>query len=57
MVSLQTETKIVLLFMVLGLTSWYLVRQVTTNAAVEFAALIGVGVVAPTLINEWRRSG
>jgi len=53
--SLHPETRIVLLFVFLGLTGWYLVQQVTTNAAVEFAALIGVGVVAPTLINEWRR--
>jgi hypothetical protein len=41
--------------MFLGLTGWYLVQQVTTNRAVEFAALIGVGAVVPTLINEWRR--
>jgi len=52
---LDTETKIILLFMFLGLTSWYLVQQVTTRSAVSFAALIGIGVLAPTLINEWRR--
>lgn len=52
---LDTETKIIVLFMFLGLTSWYLVQQVTTSSAVSFVALIGVGVVVPTLINEWRR--
>jgi len=55
MVALQTETKIVVPFVFLGLTGWYLVQQVTTNDAVEFGVLIGVGVVVPTLINEWRR--
>ena len=52
---LDTETKIIVLFVFLGLTSWYLVQQVTTSSAVRFVALIGVGVVVPTLINEWRR--
>jgi len=55
MVSLRPETRIVLLFMFLGLTGWYLVQRVTTNSAVDFAVLMGVGVLAPTLINEWRR--
>ncbi|WP_158601149.1 hypothetical protein [Haloplanus aerogenes] len=55
MTLLQTETKIIVLFMFPGLTGWYLVQPVTTNDAVGFAVLIGVGVVVPTLINEWRR--
>jgi hypothetical protein len=41
--------------MFLGLTGWYLVKDATDSAAVEFAVLIGVGVVVPTLIDEWRR--
>lgn len=52
---LTTETRITLLFMFLGLTAWYLVQPVTENAAVEFGVLIGVGVLVPTLVNEWRR--
>ena len=52
---LDTDTKIIVLFVFLGLTSWYLARQVTTSSLVSFATLIGVGVLAPTLINEWRR--
>ncbi|WP_251329287.1 hypothetical protein [Haloplanus pelagicus] len=52
---LTTDTRIVLLFVCLGLTSWYLVRQVTTSSAAKLAALLGVGVLVPTLINEWRR--
>jgi len=54
---LATETKITLLFVFLALTGWYLIRGVTTNSAVAFAVLIGVGVVLPTLVNEWRRRG
>ncbi|GAB6860390.1 hypothetical protein ACFR97_09395 [Haloplanus litoreus] len=50
---LDTETKIIVLFMFLGLTAWYLVQQVTANELLELAALIGVGVVVPTLVNEW----
>jgi hypothetical protein len=53
---LTTDTKITLVFVFLGLTGWYLVQDVTTNAAVDFAVLIGVGVLVPTLINEWRRT-
>lgn len=52
---LTTETKITLLFVFLGLTAWYLVGTVTSNPVVEFGVLIGLGVVAPTLVNEWRR--
>jgi hypothetical protein len=52
---ISTETKITVCFVFLGLTGWYLIQQVTTNPVVEFAVLIGVGVVVPTLVNEWRR--
>jgi hypothetical protein len=50
--SISTETKITVCFVFLGLTGWYLVQQVTTNTVVEFAVLIGIGVVAPTLVDE-----
>jgi hypothetical protein len=53
--SVSTETKITVCFVGLGLTGWYLVQQMTTNTVVEFAVLIGLGVVVPTLVNEWRR--
>jgi hypothetical protein len=52
---LATETKITLLFMFLGLTTWYLVGEAGASRTVEFGALIGIGVVVPTLVNEWRR--
>lgn len=53
--SVSTETKITVCFVFLGLAGWYLVQQMTTNTVVEFAVLIGLGVVVPTLVNEWRR--
>jgi len=52
---LTTETRILVVCMFLGLTGWYPVQDVTDSTAVEFGVLIGVGVVVPTLINEWRR--
>lgn len=53
--SLTTDTNITLLFVFLGLGAWYLVGTVTENSVVEFGTLIGLGVVVPTLVNEWRR--
>ncbi|AXG05894.1 hypothetical protein DU500_05260 [Haloplanus rubicundus] len=53
---LTSETKVIVACMFLGLTGWYLIQGVTDSAAVEFAVLIGVGVVLPTLLNEWRRN-
>ncbi|WP_049934969.1 hypothetical protein [Haloplanus natans] len=52
---LTPDTKITIAFVFLGLTGWYLIQDVTDSAAVEFGVLIGVGVVVPTLITEWRR--
>jgi hypothetical protein len=34
--------------------SWYGAGSVTDDQLVQFGALFGVGVIAPTLINEWR---
>ena len=55
MALLQTETKIILVCMFLGLTAWYLAQQVTESSVVAFGTLLGIGVVLPTLVNEWRR--
>ncbi|RDZ63848.1 hypothetical protein C5B90_12075 [Haloferax sp. Atlit-12N] len=52
---LSTETKTTLVFMVLGLTAWYLAQEYLGNGLVELVALFGVGIVVPTLINEARR--
>ena len=49
------ETRVTIAFMFLGLTAWYLVGTVGESDLLEVGALIGVGVVCPTLINELRR--
>jgi len=49
------ETKITIAFMFLGLTAWYLVGTVAESDLLELGALLGIGVVLPTLINERRR--
>jgi hypothetical protein len=50
----STETKITAIFVVLALVSVYGTTAVTDSQWVHFAVLLGVGVIAPTLINEWR---
>ena len=52
---LAPETRVTLVFMFLGLTAWYLVGIVADSDLLEVGALLGIGVVLPTLINEWRR--
>ena len=52
---LAAESKITLAFMFLGLTAWYLVGTVADSDLLEVGALLGVGVVLPTLITELRR--
>ena len=49
------ETGVTLVFMFLGLTAWYLVGIVADSDLLEVGALLGIGVVLPTVINEWRR--
>ncbi|WP_340102288.1 hypothetical protein [Salinibaculum salinum] len=50
----STDTKIVGVFVVLGVVLWYASTTVTDNMALQGTILIGVGVILPTLINEWR---
>ncbi|MGB9951159.1 hypothetical protein ACOZ4F_01995 [Haloarcula marismortui] len=50
----STETKITAVFVILGLVWVYGTTAVTDKQWVHFAVLIGVGVIAPTFINEWR---
>jgi hypothetical protein len=51
---ISTDTKITAVFVVLGVASWYGATRVTDSQLVQFALLLGVGLIAPTLINEWR---
>ncbi|QGN07096.1 hypothetical protein Hrd1104_07150 [Halorhabdus sp. CBA1104] len=50
----RTETKITAFFVVVALVSVYGTTAVTDRQWVHFAVLLGVGVIVPTLINEWR---
>ncbi|WP_156105691.1 hypothetical protein [Halobellus rufus] len=49
-----TDRQIVTAFAVLGVGLWYASRSVTDSSAVRLAVLIGVGVVVPTLVNQYR---
>ena len=51
---LSTDTKITAVFVVLGTALWYGSTTVTDNDLVHFALLLGVGIIVPTLINEFR---
>jgi len=50
----NTETKITALFVALALVSVFGTTTVTDRQWIHFAVLLGVGVIIPTLINEWR---
>jgi hypothetical protein len=51
---ISTETKITAIFVMLALVSVAGTTTVTDTQWIHFAVLLGVGVIAPTLINEWR---
>jgi hypothetical protein len=50
----STDTKVTAVFVVLALVSVAGTTTVTDTQWVHFAVLLGVGVVVPTVINEWR---
>jgi threonine/homoserine efflux transporter RhtA len=50
----RTETKITACFVGVALVSVFGTTAVTDRHWVHLAVLLGVGVIAPTLINEWR---
>lgn len=52
----STETRYTVLFVGLALVLWYATTLYTDNVVVQGAVLLGVGVVAPTLLTEWLRS-
>lgn len=52
----SVDTQIFAGFVVLALALWYGSTTVIENSVVSFAILIGVGVLLPTLITEWRTS-
>jgi thiol:disulfide interchange protein len=52
---LSVESKTTLVFMLLGLTTWYVLQLFVENDALDLALLLGLGVVLPLAINEARR--
>ncbi|KOX94136.1 hypothetical protein AMS69_09530 [Haloarcula rubripromontorii] len=50
----STETKITAVFIILALVAVFGTTTVTDSQWIHFAVLLGVGVIIPTLINEWR---
>ncbi|WP_247003232.1 hypothetical protein [Halosolutus gelatinilyticus] len=50
----STETKIVAIFVVLGIVLWYGTMAATDSAVAQGVVLLGVGIIVPTIINEWR---
>jgi len=52
----STDTKITAIFVVLGVVLWYGSITVTESQPIQFALLLGVGLIVPTLINELRGS-
>lgn len=52
---MSTDTEITAFFVILALVSVYGTTAVTDKQWVHFAVLLGVGVIVPTLINEWRK--
>jgi len=49
-----SETRLTAAFVGLGVVAWYGSRFVTESSFVQFGLLVGVGVVLPTLLTEWR---
>jgi thiol:disulfide interchange protein len=47
------ETKVTAVFVVLGTALWLVTTTLTDARWVQWAVLVGVGIVAPTLVNEW----
>lgn len=51
----STDTKITAVFVVLGVVLWYGSSTVTESQPIQAAILLGVGIIVPTLINEFRK--
>jgi thiol:disulfide interchange protein len=50
----RSDTKTTAGFVVVAVALWLGAQTVTESAILQAAILLGVGVVAPTLLNEWR---
>ena len=48
------DTKTTAAFVVLAIVLWVAVSAVTANQYVQWGVLIGVGVILPMAIDQWR---
>jgi len=51
----STSTKITALFIVLAVVLWFGATQFTDNTIIQGIVLLGVGIIFPTAINEYRQ--
>ena len=51
----STSTKITALFIGLAVVLWLGTIQVTNDTTIQGFVLLGVGIILPTAINEYRR--
>lgn len=51
----STNTKITALFIGLAVVLWLGTIQVTDDTIIQGIVLLGVGIILPTAINEYRR--
>jgi hypothetical protein len=50
----SADTKMTAVFVVFGVVLWYDSTAVTDSQPIQFALLLGVGIISPTLLNELR---
>lgn len=50
----RSETTITVVFVMLAVGLWLVVRTLTESMAIQGLVLVGIGVIAPTLLSEWR---
>ena len=50
----STKTKVTAIFVILAIVSVFGTTTATDSQWIHFAVLLGVGVIIPTLTNEWR---
>ncbi|ERG97055.1 hypothetical protein [Haloquadratum walsbyi] len=51
---IDTNSKITFIFVIIGLASWLGTRMIIDNQQIQLIVLFTVGIIIPTLINEWR---
>jgi hypothetical protein len=51
---LTTETKVVATFATGAVVLWWVSTMLTDDSRVQVGILVVIGIILPTLINEWR---